>query len=608
MVLLTSELLDRLHPHVTVPRDETITSIEFRNFKALSHFSVSLQHMNVLVGPNNSGKSTVLSALRALAEALKKARAKSAERVSGPAGTRFGYRIMDDSVPISVENVHTDYEETDTRITFRLSNKNSLELFFPRTGGCILLADTSGRSVTTPAEFKRAFPLSIGVVPVLGPLEHEEEIRMETTVRRGLTTHLASRHFRNYWYYNPNGFDDFADMIRQSWPGMDIRQPSRSDNLSTKLVMFAEENRIPRELYWAGFGFQVWCQLLTHISRASDDALLVVDEPEIYLHPDVQRQLLAILRDTGPDVVLATHSTEIMGEADPGEILLIDKTRRSAQRLRDIASVQAAMDAIGSIQNITLTRLARNRRVLFVEGAFDYKVLRRFARLLGMEELATGTDITPVESGGFTSWERVRSTAWGIEKTLGGALRIAAIFDRDFFPQEQVDAILADLSEPLELAHIHARKEMENYLLVPSVLERAFGKALSERNRRSGDGIHTREPVSVILDRITSQMKGDTLSQYQARRSEFLHRTRKDTATINAETFAWFEGKWGDLETRMEIVRGKDVLCELREYLQTTYQVNLTDVRIIDEFRLHELPHDLVELLKKLDQFRSART
>lgn len=565
--------------------------------------------MNVLVGPNNSGKSTVLSALRTLAEALKKARSKGAERVPGPAGMRIGYRIADDSIPISIENIHTDYDETDTRVIFRMSNRNSLELFFPRDGGCILLTDTAGRVVSTPAEFKRAFPISIGVIPILGPLEHEEEIRAEPTVKRGLTTHIASRHFRNYWYYNPNGFDRFATMIRQSWPDMSIQPPERAGgSFSNKLVMFAEENRIPRELYWAGFGFQVWCQLLTHVSRSSDDALLVVDEPEIYLHPDVQRQLLTILRDAGPDVVLATHSTEIMGEADPSEILLIDKSRRSAQRLRDVAGVQVAMDAIGSIQNITLTRLARNRRVLFVEGAFDFKVLRRFAKLFGMEQLAAGTDITAVESGGFTSWERVRATAWGIEKTLGGSLRIAAVFDRDFCSQEQVDSILAELSAPLELAYILARKEIENYLLVPSVLERSFCKAYLERTRRTDEGGASVAPedVSSILELITSRMRQDVLGQYLARRSEFLQHTGRDIATINAETLEWFETKWSNLATRMEIVRGKEVLRELRQHLQDAYQVNLTDVRIIDEFRLNEVPTDLVALLRGLDRYRSS--
>ena len=35
--------------------DVSITSVQFRNFKAFDNFSISLDRMNILVGPNNSG-------------------------------------------------------------------------------------------------------------------------------------------------------------------------------------------------------------------------------------------------------------------------------------------------------------------------------------------------------------------------------------------------------------------------------------------------------------------------------------------------------------------------------------------------------------------------
>ena len=50
--------------------------------------------------------------------------------------------------------------------------------------------------------------------------------------------------------------------------------------------MFCPEDRIPREIFWAGFGFQVWCQMLTHVIQSSDKALFLIDEPDIYLHSD----------------------------------------------------------------------------------------------------------------------------------------------------------------------------------------------------------------------------------------------------------------------------------------------------------------------------------
>lgn len=585
----------------------TITSIEFYNFKALNHFSVRLQRLNVMVGPNNSGKSTILSSLRVLAEGIRQGRAKTADRVPGPDGDTIGYRIPEKNLPISIENVHTDYAETDSKVVFRLSNRNILQLFFPREGGCVLLTDAGGRPTRTAGEFRRNFPVSIGVVPVLGPVEHEEQARDIDTVKRGLATHRASSHFRNFWLHFPEGFEEFAKLVRDTWPGMDVQRPERTP-MSSKLTMFASEDRIDRELFWSGFGFQIWCQLLTHISRASGDSLLVIDEPEIYLHPDVQRQLLGILRDAGPDVILATHSTEIMGEADPSEILLIDKTLRSAQRLRDVIQVQAALDAIGSLQNITLTKLARNRKILFVEGDYDYRTIRRFAKQANFVGLATGNDLTIVESDGFSEWRRVQATAWGLNKMLSGdALQIAAIFDRDFFAPEELDSILGELRKDLHLAYIHSRKEMENYLLVPAVLDRAFKKAVAERQKRSGIVSAITESIHHMLEHITSSLRNTYQAQYVAKRTSYLgRRSSTDDAVIAAETMEWFDERWRDLDTRMEIVSGKEVLKLLREQVQSRYSVNLTDARIIDEFRRHEIPSDMLALLQLLEDYRSG--
>lgn len=399
-------------------RTATITSIRFRNFKAFDTFSLSIHDVNVLVGPNNSGKSTILGACRLLAGALRHARAKSAEWVDLPSGDTFAYKLPEYTIPISLENVHTNYNDDPSTIDFRISNGNKLRLYFTGDRKCYLLP-ISENEVRRPSEFRREYPLTIEAVPVLGPLEHNEPIVEEETVRSSLQTHRASRHFRNYWRYYPDGFQEFAEMIRRTWPGMDIRKPEKPDMLSRVLQMFCTEERMSRELYWAGFGFQIWCQLLSHICRAKDASLIIIDEPEIYLHPDVQRQLLGILRDLGPDILIATHSTEIMTEADPSEIILVDKNRKSAKRVKDIEGVQQALDSIGSIQNITLTRLARNRRVLFVEGLDDFNIIRRFAKRAGRKELASAVDITPVESKGFSSWERIESLAWGINRTLG---------------------------------------------------------------------------------------------------------------------------------------------------------------------------------------------
>ena len=377
-----------------------ITSVKFSNFKALRNYSVSLQRMNVLVGPNNSGKSTVLSAFRVLEQALRRARSRSPSRVITHTGRMsWGHNIPVNTIPISLENVHSDYADSDSSIEVRYTRGNTLYLLFPADGGVTMYWETKTQKLpTTPSTFQKAFPDIVQTIPVLGPVEQHEPVVADDTVRRAAGTPVASRHFRNYWRKNPDGFEKFRCLVESTWPRMSIRKPERPDVLEDRLTMFVSENRIDRELYWAGLGFQIWCQLLTHISRCSESDLLIVDEPEVYLHPEVQRQLLGILREVQPDIVLATHSVEIMGEADPSEILLVDKSRRSARRLRDVEGVQQAVDKIGSVQNLTLTELARNKRMLFVEGFSDYKIIRRFAGILGFPVLAAGRGVTPFES------------------------------------------------------------------------------------------------------------------------------------------------------------------------------------------------------------------
>lgn len=585
-----------------------IVSMEFRSYKAFKHYSIAVQRMNILVGPNNCGKSTIVGAFRLLASSLRKARGRQPQYLVGPNGMRYyGYSLAQENLPVSIENVHTDYADTDTQIVFRLSNSNLLRLYFPKQGGISLLLDPAGKDVRTTGAFRTAYPITIAVVPVLGPVEHEEDFVQEETVQRGLETHRASRHFRSYWMYNLEDFNEFAELVVKTWPAMQIQRPEHVPD-STKLRMFCLENRITRELYWSGFGFQVWCQLLAHISRASANTILIVDEPEIYLHPDVQRQLLGILREIGPDVLLATHSTEIMSEADPAEIVLIDKAARSAERLRDVAGVQVALNKVGSIQNVTLSRLARNRRVLFVEGEQDFVLLRRFARQVGLNRLSTGVDITATQSEGFARWKTVSDFAWGIKKLLTTTLAIGAVFDRDYWCDEELNDIVAKLSKSLERVHIHRRKEIENYLLEPLPLARAIRSAIAERSKVVEEKKVSDPAIREMLRRVTEPFRSAALSQSLARKIDYFRRigSKVDAATVTESTVRDFETKWAVLEQRLEIVSGKDALKALRDELQEKFGVSLTTFRIIGAFHRDEVPEDLRTLLGELDEFRSA--
>jgi energy-coupling factor transporter ATP-binding protein EcfA2 len=588
----------------------TIRSVRFRNFKALGDFSLNLRRTNILVGPNNSGKSTVLSAFRVLAHSLRRAGAKSSMQVSGPEGYQQGYPISKEDLPVSLENVHTNYSSDNASVIFTLSNGTTLALFFPGDGGAYLIMPGREMTVTRPSQFRTLYPISVGVVPVLGPVEHEEQLLQRETVDRALSTHRASRHFRNYWHYNPEGFQRFQQHIEQTWRGMSIKAPEvQYGEDSSTLVMFCSENRLDRELYWVGFGFQVWCQLLTHVLRAKQTSILVVDEPEIYLHPDIQRQLLGILKSDGPDLLLATHSSELISEAEPSDIVLVDKAARSGKRLVGMESAQTALEYLGSGHNITLTQLCRTRRVLFVEGDDDFRLLRRWAAVIGLKELASGLDIVPVPVGGFAHWKKLESIAWGLHRTLGQPMLLGAVLDRDYYCIEEIAMIAAKLKRHLSFLAIHEMKEIENYLLMPEVLDRCVHKVLRDRSRRKGKPMAVTIDSASMLDEITIELKDEIISAYIAKVGDYyrLQRSAEDTQTVTHGAVRIFHEKWSGLRTRLRLVPGKVVLARFNARLQSDYGVSVTPAAIIHEAGPSDVPADLLALLKELDAYRSTQ-
>jgi hypothetical protein len=352
------------------------TKVEFHRFKAFRAFTLNLRHFNILVGPNNAGKSTVLTAFRILAAAMRRANSRSPEIVRGPLGQSRGYPVDLKGISVAEENIFYNYSDDEPAyVKFHLSNKNTMQLYFPSQGECSLIVDNNKKAITSPSLFKSQFNCPIGFVPVLGPVEHEERLYNEEAARLALFNYRAARNFRNIWYHFPEKFDEFRLILSRTWPGMEIERPlvERSDNKSY-LVMFCPEERIPREIFWSGFGFQVWCQMLTHIIQSSGVSLFLIDEPDIYLHADLQRQLLTILRTLGPDILIATHSVEIITEAEADEIVLVNKRRQNGSRIHDPSQLQGVFNDLGSNLNPILTQLAKTKRAIFVEGK-DFQIL-----------------------------------------------------------------------------------------------------------------------------------------------------------------------------------------------------------------------------------------
>jgi len=580
------------------------TEVQFTNYKAFKSFRVRLNDFNVLVGPNNAGKSTVLGAFRILSEGVRKASSKSAEFINGPSGSTYGYKINLEGLPVSTENVFHNYNDDEfALVEFKLSNGNKLTLYFPAQGVCYLIPSANGKVTRTPSKFKQNFRASISTVPVLGPVEHNELLRKKETARLALLSHTASRNFRNIWHHFPEHFDKFKELIQSTWPGMDILKPELDHSAEkSRIHMFCPEERYPREIYWAGFGFQVWCQMLTFLIQSEDNALLIIDEPDIYLHADLQRQLVGILKELGPDILIATHSTEIISEVSADCLLSIDKKRKSSKRINNVSLLSSVFELLGSNLNPVLTQLAKTKRIVLVEGK-DFKIISKFARILKKNEVANRSNFAVIPVEGFNP-ERAKNFVEGVSATLGTSVKTGVIFDRDFRSSQEVSEICKKLNQFADFSVIHQRKEIENYLLNPAVIDRAIKKRIEEIKNRTGDEKKFDEDIEDICIEITDSMKNYLMGQYMTRREEFEKATRRseDPAVFKQEIICEFDEAWKQLGDRLKLVPGKQFLTSLNEYLEKSIGINITMSGILECFRKEDIPDEMVEIVEKLER------
>jgi predicted ATP-dependent endonuclease of OLD family len=98
------------------------------------------------------------------------------------------------------------------------------------------------------------------------------------------------------------------------------------------MEMMFFEDRIPREIFWAGFGLQVWMQMILQFMRGSNDSVLVLDEPDIYLHPELQVRMIELASRKFGQIFVATHSPAIIDLAGAEDVLTISAKEGAAIR------------------------------------------------------------------------------------------------------------------------------------------------------------------------------------------------------------------------------------------------------------------------------------
>jgi len=568
--------------------------VELTNFKAFERFSATFGESAFVVGPNSAGKSTLLSAVRLAASLLQQTMKAKVNRSIERSGNHYvGYSLDAERLGLIEENLRHEFRDLETSLAVHFDAATLTAIWPSEDDGVdpyfYLEAGTKPQP-RSPAAIRAAFP-TMAVVPVLAPLERTETVLEPSTVKRSWGGRLSSRHFRNQLnLLDASSFREFQRFVATWTPEIDVEAlETRYAEKGRQLDLFFTETgrRARKEVCWAGDGIQVWLQVLHHVFSNRNVQVLVLDEPDIYLHADLQRRLVRLVESLGAQTVLASHSPEVLGEAATDNVVWVDKSRRRAVRGSNGLTMSAA--AVGSQFNVRIARALRSRVALFVEGN-DTKLFRGLARAAGYEGVADEVDLAVVPLEGFSDRSNMAPFKILDEELLEGTSFV--ILDRGYRSAEQCASVIESFGGLDIPCHIWKRKEIESYLLVASVIARVAGAATST--------------IAELLAEVVTNMRGTVQTRALAQAEEEALGSGLNRAAITERFEPAFELQWSNPETRLGMAPPREVISSLNARLMEGECRAISAAKLARRIRQPEIDNEITGVLQRIEELISS--
>lgn len=500
--------------------------ITLQRFRGFADFTAELGVITAILGPNSSGKTSILQAIRLACDAARHVLrvtdqdpqirdgwihvSRIEEIVADPVHlvglVDWTQLITDGQVGDGIQaSIQLDFDATDpiSRLETRLIYGRNAQLkVWAQVQSELIVDAVAGFPPRSPQrgprlreELERWLPIAIFVPPFYGVIR-TEEYRTDPVVRRALVQGDQSHIVRNLLAR----LDDIGainEFLRRTiGNGAELRQRvSEADrNAHADLRAHYRDTNGQLELSTAGAGLVSliataaaleWTGQAV-VAGKSPVRMFLFDEPEAHLHPRLQGEsgvrTAEAVRRYGAQMILATHSVEMidrLGRLADTVLLHVDRSAREGVKLTTDNEVITALDEFCNLTPYASINFLASRRVLFHEGPSDWKILNACAELLFRKDavkLALWRQITPISVDGVANaglarvLERLVSPSVFPRLGDGRKVRIAVVRDRDFTRAQRPAAIELKPNNAEEVGVVWSRNSIESLFLDPPVL------------------------------------------------------------------------------------------------------------------------------------------
>lgn len=470
-----------------------LTKLTIRNFKRFDNVEIELSSPVVLVGPNDSGKTTALQALALWELGLRRwieKRVATGSKAKERRGVVINRRdLVQLPVPRSAllwkdlhlrqaakgtgkatQNVHIEIcvegvskgVAWSCPLEFDYSTDETIHCRPSRSNGEVEL-----EKLVLP----QARAVRVAYLPPMSGLAANERRIDEGAIHVSLGEGQTAQVLRNLcwklWEAEKDKSDqgEWGSLVAQMQRlfGVELRAPEYVAERGEIQMSYREplahgQKRVELDLSASGRGFQQTLLVLAFL-RWKRGSVVLIDEPDAHLEVLRQRQIYAELTETcrrfSSQLIVATHSEIVLNEATRDKIVAF-VGRPHVMRQSD--QVRKALALLGYEQFL---QAEAKGWVLYLEGSTDLEALRALAQVIGhrVQQRLADAFVHYVSNEA----RKAREHFFGLLEAYP-RLRGVAIFDNT--PDVSVQ------SHPQLREVKWTRRELENYFCQPFLLRR----------------------------------------------------------------------------------------------------------------------------------------
>ena len=217
----------------------------------------------------------------------------------------YGVAPSLDSQAFNFEKVFHQHNDPPATVFCRFTNGANISVYIGRENRIHgVIRNSRNHIVSSKGEALRVDLPGIAVLPQVAPVRSTEKVIEEDRVRQYALSALAPLHFRNQLAVFDDSFAEFKSIAEETWRGLEIQKLVRyRDNGEPHLQMMVRNEDFVADISWMGHGLQMWLQAMWFLARCRGYETIILDEPDVYMHADLQRKLIRFLRNRHPQVV-----------------------------------------------------------------------------------------------------------------------------------------------------------------------------------------------------------------------------------------------------------------------------------------------------------------